>query len=219
MAGVIMYFLIWVPMNLLKVLWWRWSVEGLENLPPRGKGMVLAVNHMHWLDIPLLGASLPLSHRPSWIAKVEILKGSLLTWFFRNMLVIPIKRGKRDLTALIAAEDALKSGEVLVIFPEGHRSNGELLQGRNGAVRLAVRSGVPIIPVAIWGTEYGFKGAMSRNPIHLRVGPAYYPQVENPDHIPADKMNEQTELMMLKIAALMPESYRGFYREHMLAEK
>src|SRR6476646_8975759 len=72
MIGAIMYFLIWFPLQFIRLLWWSWHIEGLENLPPRGHGMVLAINHLHWLDVLIIGASLPLSYRPAWIAKTEI---------------------------------------------------------------------------------------------------------------------------------------------------
>jgi 1-acyl-sn-glycerol-3-phosphate acyltransferase len=216
MIGAIMYFLIWFPLQFIRLLWWNWNIEGLENLPPRGQGMVLAINHLHWLDILIIGASLPLSHRPAWIAKTEIFANRLVAWWFREMMVIPIKRGQRDLTALVAAEDALKAGAALIIFPEGHRSStGELLEGRGGAVRLAVRTGCPIVPIAIWGTEVGIRRVMLRRPMHFRVGEPYYVTIEG-DRIPWDRMNELTEEMMLRIAALMPEHYWGFYHERML---
>jgi 1-acyl-sn-glycerol-3-phosphate acyltransferase len=220
MLGAFMYFLLWLPLNIARRVWWNWKVEGTENLPPRPQGCVLAVNHLNWTDIHLLGASLPLAHRPWWIAKVELFGSRLIAWWLREMQVIPIKRGKRDLTALVAAEDALRAGAALVIFPEGHRSdNGQLQEGKSGAVRLAVRSGCPIVPIAIWGTEHGLGGAATRKPIRLRIGKPYHPVVENPDHIPTSQMNELTDELMLRIAELMPEQYWGHYRSKMLVEK
>jgi 1-acyl-sn-glycerol-3-phosphate acyltransferase len=215
MLGAIMYFCIWLPLQIIRLVWWNWKIEGRENLPPRGQGMVLAINHLHWLDILIIGASLPLSHRPSWIAKVEIFVNRAIAWWFREMMVIPIKRGQRDLTALLAAEEALKRGAVLIIFPEGHRSrDGGLLEGRGGAIRLAVRTGCPIVPIAIWGTEVGLKGAARRQPLRFRIGQPYHITIQG-DKIPFDRMNELTEDMMLRIARLMPERYWGFYRERM----
>jgi 1-acyl-sn-glycerol-3-phosphate acyltransferase len=220
MLGAFMYFLLWLPLNIARRVWWNWKVEGTENLPPRPQGCVLAVNHLNWTDIHLLGASLPLSHRPWWIAKVELFGSRVIAWWLREMQVIPIKRGKRDLTALVAAEEALRDGAALVIFPEGHRSdNGQLQEGKSGAVRLAVRSGCPIVPIAIWGTEHGLGGAATRKPIRLHIGKPYHPTVENPDHIPTSEMNELTDELMLRIAELMPEQYWGHYRGKMLVEK
>jgi 1-acyl-sn-glycerol-3-phosphate acyltransferase len=215
MLGALMYFCIWLPLQFCRLFWWNWNVEGRENLPPRGQGMILAINHLHWLDIPIIGASLPLSHRPSWIAKVEIFINRVIAWWFREMMVIPIKRGHRDMTALVAAEDALKRGAVLIIFPEGHRSRtGGLLEGRGGAVRLAVRTGCPIVPIAVWGTEVGLKGAALRRPLHFRIGKPYTIDMRG-ERIPWDRMNELTEEMMLRIAALMPSQYWGFYQDRL----
>jgi 1-acyl-sn-glycerol-3-phosphate acyltransferase len=215
MFSAIMYFMLWLPLQLMRLLWWRWSIEGLENLP-RGQGMVLAINHLHWLDIFITGASLPLSYRPTWLAKVEIFFNRLAARWFQVMWVIPIRRGQRDMAALTAAEQALKGGAVLAVFPEGHRSeNGGLQEGHGGAIRLAVRSHCPIVPVAIWGTEVGITGAMLRKPLHFRIGKPYYVKIEG-HRIPWDRMNELTEEMMLNIAALMPEQYWGVYHDRML---
>lgn len=215
MLGAFMYFCLWLPLNIIRRLWWNWHVEGLENLPPRGQAMILATNHIHWTDIHILGASLPLSHRPWWIAKVEMFLNPVLSWWLREMQVIPIKRGKRDMAAMDASEEALHKGAILVIFPEGHRSNtGALLEGRGGAVRLAVRAGCPIVPIAIWGTEAGLAGAALRKPIHVRIGKPFYASA--PDgKIPFHLMNSLTEEMMLHIAELLPEQYWGFYHERM----
>jgi 1-acyl-sn-glycerol-3-phosphate acyltransferase len=216
MLGAIMYFIIWFPLQIIRRCWWNWKIEGLENLPPRGQGMVLAINHLNWIDILIIGASLPLSYRPSWIAKVEIFASRITAWWFREMKVIPIRRGQRDMTALIAAEEALKHAEVLVIFPEGHRSRaGGLLEGRGGAIRLAVRTKCPIVPIVIWGTEVGLRGAMLRKPLHLRIGQPYFAETPG-SKIPFDRMNALTEELMLRLATLMPEQYWGFYHERML---
>ncbi|HEU5099195.1 MAG TPA: lysophospholipid acyltransferase family protein [Roseiflexaceae bacterium] len=219
MLGAFMYFCLWLPLNIVRRIWWNWKVEGLENLPPRGQGMILAVNHLNWTDIHILGASLPLSHRPWWIAKVEMFLNPLASWWLREMQVIPIKRGKRDTAAMEASEQALHDGAVLIVFPEGHRSRtGGLLEGRGGAIRLAVRTGCPIVPVAIWGTEAGLKGALLRRPIHLRIGRPYSVQAAN-GKIPFDRMNQLTDEMMLSIAQLLPEQYWGFYHEKMLPQR
>ena len=216
--GVLMYAILWYGQWVFrKIGWWRWEIRGLENLPPRDQGgMVVAVNHLSWFDVMILGGSLPFSYRLSWIAKIEIFNGPVARWFFRQMMVIPIRRGARDMAALDAAEDALKSGAVLTVFVEGHRNpQGELQQGRGGAVRLAARAGVPILPVAIEGTQRGLKGAFGRRQLRVSIGQPYRPDSDG-HHIPPKRMDELTDEMMIKIAALLPEQLRGYYRERLL---
>lgn len=219
MIGAFIYAVLWTGQRLLRAVgWWRWEIRGLEHLPPREQGgLVLATNHLHWFDVLILGASLPMRYRLSWIAKIEIFKNPAAVWFFRQMLVIPIRRGARDMAALDAAEQALKRGAVLTVFVEGHRNpRGELQQGRGGAVRLAARAGVPILPVAIEGTQHGLRGAFGRRPIRVTVGQPYRPDTDGV-HIPPRRMDELTEEMMLRMAALLPEQNRGYYRERLLA--
>jgi 1-acyl-sn-glycerol-3-phosphate acyltransferase len=149
------------------------------------------------------------------LAKVELFQSRAAAWWLREMQVVAIRRGKRDLSALEACENALRAGAPLIIFPEGHRSStGGLQEAKPGVVRMSVRSGCPIVPVALQGTEHGFRGAMTRKPITVTFGKPYYPDVQG-THIPSDKMSELTEEVMLQIATLLPEQYWGFYRERM----
>lgn len=219
MLGALMYLCIWSFLQPFRWLICNWRVEGVEHLPARPQGYALAVNHLHWLDILVLGTSLPLAHRPHWIAKIEIFENGFAAWWFRTMGVIPVHRGKRDLTAMKAAEQALQNGVVLIVFTEGHRSrNGQLQEGRGGAVRLSVRSGCPIVPASICGTERGLVGALTRKPIRVCFGEPYHPPVEG-QTIPFDRMDELTNDMMLRIAAMLPEERWGFYRDRMLQSR
>ena len=216
MLGAVMYFLIWIVLQPIRLLT-RWKVSGLEHLPARPQGFVLATNHVHYLDILVLGASLPLRYRPWWIAKVELFESPFAAWWFRTMQVIPISRGKRDLSAMHASEDALRQGANLVVFTEGHRSPDGLLQeGKGGAIRLAVRTKTPIVPVAIHGTQHSLGRLLLRRESYgVTVGPAYQPAVTS-ESIPFNRMAELVNDMMLQIAALLPETQWGFYRQKLL---
>jgi 1-acyl-sn-glycerol-3-phosphate acyltransferase len=214
MIGALMYAILYSIINSFRLVgWWRWRIIGLEKLPPRqAGGMIIAVNHIHWVDIPAVGGMLPFAYRLSWLAKVEIFANPVAGWFFRAMNVIPIKRGRRDLAALDAAVEALRAGAVLLIFPEGHRSRTGVLQaGRGGAVRLAMQSGVPIVPLAITGSEHGLGGTFLREPLTVQVGEPYTIAPTESGKIPPDLMDQLTADMMQRIAAMLPAEKRGPY--------
>jgi len=209
-----------LPTLFKKIGWWKWRIEGLEHLPPRSMGgMIVVANHSHWLDILALGTLMPLSYRLSWLGKIEIFEHPLANWLFRTLNVIPIRRGKRDLAALEASETALRNGAVFVIFPEGHRSgNGVLQQGHGGAVRMAMRTDVPIVPIAITGSHHGLKGSALRKELKLQVGEPYMIEPTPGKKIPPDVMTSLTNDMMLRIAMMLPEDKRGYYQELATAE-
>jgi len=220
MLGKFMFICLWGPLNLFRLSrWWRWHIVDLEHLPPPGVPTVVVVNHIHWTDVHVVGASLPLARWPWWIAKSELFKSRLLAWALRQLHVIPVRRGKSDIAALQAAEQVLRTGELVVVFPEGHRSEARsLIQGRGGAVRIALRSGAVIVPAAVWGTERGFLRAMLRSPVTLRFGEPYLP-VASGETIGVEEMAALTEAMMVRIGMLLPEQYHGMYREQIAAAR
>ena len=197
--------------NRLRLL--TWSVSGRENLPPRPQGLILAVNHVHWHDIPLIGWAVPLSHRPWWFAKVDLVDGIFGKWF-TMMQVIPVRRGQRDIQAIERAADRVAQGAVLVIFPEGTRGfDGKLQQGRGGTARIALRANAQIVPVAIIGNQRKFWFSTR----HLHFGKPYTPEIRdgNIDKIPAPEMARLTTEIMIHIAQLLPPELHGFYAEEM----
>jgi 1-acyl-sn-glycerol-3-phosphate acyltransferase len=215
MLGAIMYGFIYGLIHFLRLIGlWRWRVEGLEQLPPREMGgMIIAMNHVHWLDILAIGGMLPFRYRLSWLAKSELFKNQLVAWWLTEMQVIAIKRGKRDLAALDTAVDALKGGAVLLVYPEGHRSRTGVLQpGRGGAIRVSMQSGTPIVPVAISGTEHGLLGSFTRKPVVVRIGKPFTISPTPDGKIPPDMMDQLTTDMMSRIASMLPEPMRGPYQ-------
>jgi len=136
----------------------RPKIEGLENIPRSGPA-ILASNHLAVMDsfyLPLV-----VRRRITFLAKAEYftgtgLKGWLSRWFFNAVGQVPIDRTDADSAqaALRTAERLLGEGKLLCMYPEGTRSpDGRLYKGKTGMGRLALQTGVPVIPVAMIGTN------------------------------------------------------------------
>ncbi|HEX2196502.1 MAG TPA: lysophospholipid acyltransferase family protein, partial [Actinomycetota bacterium] len=147
----------WVFKGVLKPLLkglYRIRVEGLENVPKKGAA-ILAANHLSFLDsffIPLVVKW----RKVTYLAKADYFKSWKTSWFFKSCGQISCERGGGDKSqqSLEIALDVLEDGNLLGIYPEGTRSpDGYLYRGRTGVARLALASGVPVIPVGLVGTE------------------------------------------------------------------
>jgi 1-acyl-sn-glycerol-3-phosphate acyltransferase len=126
----------------------RFEVRGAERVPSTGPA-VLASNHDSLLDIPFLELSAP---RPVWfMAKVELFRGSVASWFFRALGAFPVRRGAYDLRAVRAALEVLRRGRLLGMYPEGTRAPF-LQEFLPGAAWVALVTGAPLVPVAVTGT-------------------------------------------------------------------
>ena len=139
-----------------KYLGLRFDFQGQEHLPHKGKsgGAVLAINHIGYLDFALAGtAALPMKRYIRFMAKKEIFDHKIAGPLMRGMHHISVDRSAGS-SALAAALRALRSGEIIGIFPEGTISRSfEIAELKSGAVRLAQGAGVPVIPVAVWGSQ------------------------------------------------------------------
>ncbi len=130
-----------------------WRVVGEENVPVEG-GAIVAANHLSFLDPPALGAALP--RRTYFFAKAELFV-PVFGFIIRMLNAFPVERGGTDMGATKGAIRLLRAGELMVMFPEGTRSRDGQLQELNlGAVLLASRAGVPVLPAAIWGSDSVF---------------------------------------------------------------
>lgn len=130
-------------------------VNGLDRIPASGPALLVS-NHISWVDPVLLACWLtPATGRPmSWMGKAEAMRWPLIGWFLRVNGVFGVQRGAADLEAFRLAERTLREGRILGIYPEGTRSpDGILRPFRDGAALLALRSGVPVLPVAVTGTD------------------------------------------------------------------
>ncbi len=122
---------------------------GEENIKKEGAYIICANHRSNW-DPPILVSA---TKRPSYVmAKEELFKNDFIKWIAKKCYVFPAKRGKMDLESVKFALKVLKEGKLLVIFPEGTR-NGMEKNGRaqNGAAFMAIRTGVPVVPVGIQG--------------------------------------------------------------------
>ena len=200
--------MVWVLLSLLT----RWRVRGKENIPSQGP-LLIVTNHLNLADSPLLGVSL--SRKVVFMAKEELFRSSFSGYFIRSFGAFPVHRGQLDREALRQADQALAQGQALVMFPEGMRSRGgQLRRAFPGSALIALRSGAPILPVGITGTEK-IKGAawlLRRPQITVNIGhPFHLPPVSS--KLTKAELAELTNYIMGHIAELLPLEYRGHYAE------
>ena len=201
--------------RLLTRLLLRAEVSGLENFPRYGPAVVV-FNHLGDADAVLMMAVLPFKSPAEGMGKIELNEHWLVGPVFRAHGIIWVHRGQPDRRAIRAALDALAEGRMVALAPEGRQSViGGLEDGTTGAAFLALKSGAPIVPVAMTGTEnsrvYGHLKRWQRAPVTLKVGKPFL----LPEHAPSERqkaLQEGTRLIMQTLASLLPESYRGQYR-------
>ncbi len=188
----------------------RLQIEGWDQIPQQGP-FILATNHLHWLDAPLVGVIFP--HRVRVFAGEKWAKHRLWGPLLRSLGAIFVRRGEVDRQALRQAIDVLRAGGVLGMAPEGTRSKtGALQQGRTGAAYLAFRAGVPIVPLVATGQEKVVPTAkrLRRTPVRMAIGAPFYPPQLEGKASGAD-VEAFTEEIMYRLAAMAPADYRGVY--------
>jgi 1-acyl-sn-glycerol-3-phosphate acyltransferase len=189
----------------------RSTVTGMENFPRKGPAVVV-INHLGDADAVLLGASIP--YMIDAMGKIELNDHWLAGPVLRAYGLIWVHRGRPDRKALRAALDGLSEGRLVTIAPEGRQSViGGLEEGNEGAAFLALRSGAPILPIAMTGTEnaniWRHVKRFKRAPVTLAVGKPFFLH-EHADR--QEMMREGTRQIMRSLADLLPESYRGNYK-------
>jgi 1-acyl-sn-glycerol-3-phosphate acyltransferase len=201
--------------KLLTFLLLRADVSGLENFPQHGPA-VIVFNHLGDTDAVLMMATLPNKSPAEGIGKIELNEHWLVGPVFRAHGIIWVHRGQPDRRALRAALDGLAEGRMITLAPEGRQSViGGLEDGNAGAAFLALKSGAPIVPIVMTGTEnskvYSYLKQWRRAPVTLRVGKPFF----LPMHADRQKtLQEGTGLIMKTLASLLPESYRGRYKSN-----
>jgi 1-acyl-sn-glycerol-3-phosphate acyltransferase len=168
----------------------------------------VVANHLNLADPPLLSASI--RRRIVFMVKQEFYRSR----FVRAFGAFPVRRDAVDREAMHRAMKVLEEGQVLGMFPEGTRSpNAQMQSAYQGTALIALKSGAPILPVGISGTEriHGVKSVVLGHPhITVSIGqPFTLPPVHS--KISSVQLRELTELIMSRIAELLPEGYRGVY--------
>ncbi|MDQ3146609.1 MAG: 1-acyl-sn-glycerol-3-phosphate acyltransferase, partial [Actinomycetota bacterium] len=204
----------WVVKAILTPLlrfFYRVRVDGLEHLPPDG-AVILASNHVSFCDSFFL--PMVLKRRVTFVAKAEYFDDPKTAWFFRAVGQIPIKRsgGSASQGALDAASDVLAGGGLFGIYPEGTRSpDGRLYRGHTGVARLALKLGVPVLPVAMIGTREAQPiGQVRPNafvPVTVRIGrPLRFDRYEDRVDDPL-VLRQVTDEVMFELRGLSDQAY------------
>ena len=187
-------------------------VEGLEYFPQQGP-VVAIYNHIAFVDPVVVLGNLPRNVVP--LAKVEAYSYPLIGIIPRLWAVIPVRRGEVDRQALAKARDVLAAGEVILMAPEGTRSPA-LLEGKEGVALLADRSGAPVVPIAVEGTDqfpttslrkWRGSGALIRIGRPFRYRPAPGGKADR------QRLRLMTDEAMYVLASLLEERRRGHYRD------
>lgn len=201
-----------------RVAWWilvpilrgytRLTFSGKENLPSEG-AYVIAPTHRCYLDTPFAGCIQ--QRRVRYMGKHTVWKNRQMGWILSALGGFPVQRGTADREAMRNSITVLEMGDPLVLFPEGERKQGPVVQPLfDGAVYIAIKAGVPIVPVGIGGSEKVMpKGAKFAYPrkVHLHIGPPIPPPVApEGGRIPRKTYKEYTERLHTELQAAFEQS-------------
>ena len=188
---------------------WRVRIVGRENVPQTG-GFVLAPSHRSMMDIPL--AALVTPRRIRFMGKKSLFAVPVLGTLFRRLGGFPVARDGTDRKAVRESVAMLEAGEVLCVYPEGTRQHGPKIQPlQPGAAYLALRSGVPIVPVGIAGTEEIMRG--NRDPIPrlgrvtMVVGQPIVPEDRAKGVVARDRVDALTATLSDALQVLLDDAY------------
>jgi 1-acyl-sn-glycerol-3-phosphate acyltransferase len=196
--------------RILLLLLTNRRVRGRDNVPERGP-LLIAANHLHLADPPVLSSSL--SRRVTFMAKEELFRPRFAGYLLRKLGAFPVKKRQLNRGAFQWADQLLAQGLALAAFPEGRRSKDAQLQPAfSGMALIASRSGVPVLPIGITGTENirGMVWFFHRPRVTVNIGrPFHLPPLS--DRLTKVELTELTDTMMERIAELLPKKYRGNY--------
>lgn len=189
-------------------LFWRLSVEGTENVPD-DEPFVLAPVHRSNIDTPLVAAVA--KRRLRYMGKKEMWNIGWIGRIFTALGGFPVNRGTADREALRTTLEVVQHGEPVVIFPEGTRQRGPVVQPLfEGAAYVAARAGVPVVPVGIGGSERAMpRGAKMIRPVkvHVVIGRPLRPEPnEAGGRVPRRVVHELTEKLHAELQHLFDDA-------------
>jgi 1-acyl-sn-glycerol-3-phosphate acyltransferase len=188
----------------------RWEIKGRENVPARGPVLIVC-NHLHIADPPIIAASIGL--KLVFMAKDDLWKSRWNRFWVARFGAFPVRRSGLDRDALRTAEEWIKQGVSVVMFPEGGRSTSATMrQALPGAALLASRLKVPVLPVGISGTDKfkRVRWALLHHPrVTVTIGRPFTPPLDG--KMSREQRQEMIDYIMRKVAALVPPPYRGVY--------
>lgn len=194
--------------HLYLLAWHRLEIVGLENLPQHG---AYIVSPIHRSNLDSLVISAITRRRMRYMGKESLWSTCPTGWFFSAMGGFPVQRGSADREALRAALTVVSRGEPLVMFPEGTRQSGPVLTDYfDGPAYVSCRSGVPIIPVGLGGTEAAMtKGSKMIRPVRITivVGEALHPaSTTDGGRVPRRAIKEQSARLGAALQELFDEA-------------
>ncbi|HQE91736.1 MAG TPA: lysophospholipid acyltransferase family protein [Anaerolineae bacterium] len=185
------------------------EVMGAEHIPMEG-GCLLVLNHISRLDTPLLLIASPRRIYPLVADKYKTFP--VFNWLLGISEAIWINRSEFDRNALLKSIDVLKRGDVLGIAPEGTRSpDGVLRKAKPGVAFLAARTGATIVPAGITGTASMLHDFLRLRRMQIRVTFGESFRLPKYGRLSADELAAATDMIMARVAALLPPIYRGVY--------
>jgi 1-acyl-sn-glycerol-3-phosphate acyltransferase len=206
-------FFYWLDLRLIALLAIR-DILGLENLPANSP-FIFALNHLSMFDVPLVFSIVGDKPVTGWVAE-KYYKHILLGPMLKIGGGVFIRRGQVDRTAIADAVAWLNEGNVFGVAPEGTRSDTHaLIRGKTGLAFLADEASVPVIPMAVTGTEMVFQHwlRLRRPVLSLRIGkPFHLPPLGSNNR--SSSLRQNTDEIMCQIAAMLPPEYWGVYADH-----
>jgi len=184
-------------------LWFRLTIEGRENVPTSG-AFVLAPVHRSFMDFGFVSGVT--RRRLRYMGKAELWKSALFGRVLSALGAFPVHRGGADREALRRTIEVVQGGEPVVIFPEGTRRYGPVVEDLyEGAAYVAARAGIPIVPVGIGGSERAMaKGSKIPRPdkVHVIVGRPLPPPESVDGRVPRRAVHELTQQLQLEVQRL-----------------